>query len=212
MYSVVSVLYRLFALSGSRFNLQEYCRSFFVHLCYFSEFKVSGRNLTTQPGRSYNALPITSAGLRCTVQILKSFRLNISLRAETAETHRTLAEVAQRNSLRAMANYDKKSSAQLYDEFNICAVQKRWRERDSIWLYRILKDDPLVPRYIKNLISFTENPHNVRFGKRIAITGNSAMINKTFTWRLKVLFEALPEGVWCATNVESLRKVVFPLL
>ena len=65
MYSVVSVLYRLFALSRSRFNLQEYCRSFFVHLCYFSEFKVSGRNLTTQPGRSYNALPITSAGLRC---------------------------------------------------------------------------------------------------------------------------------------------------
>ena len=52
-----------------------------------------------------------------------------------------------------MAGYSKqKSSEELQNEFGIGPVAKGWREHDAFWLFRILKNESGLPRYLKNLI------------------------------------------------------------
>ena len=97
--------------------------------------------------------------------------------------------------LRARAKYDKrKSSAQLYREFGVDDIERRWEEQDAIWLYRIVKDDPGVPRYMKDLVTFSKGSYNFR-QKNIEIGGKSKLIETTFSWGLKCLYEQLPVSI-----------------
>ena len=44
-----------------------------------------------------------------------------------------------------MANYEQKSSRELYEEFGVEDIERRWRELDEVWLFRIMKDNKTVP-------------------------------------------------------------------
>ena len=79
-----------------------------------------------------------------------------------------------------MTNYEQKSSHELYEEFGVEDVERRWREHDAIWLFRIMKDDKTVPSYVKDLVTFTESSCNLRQRKMIEVVGKSNVIETIF--------------------------------
>ena len=129
--------------------------------------------------------------------------------SSAAPTHLKAVGVVQRKALRAMANYDKrKSSAELYREFGIGDIEDHWKERNAVWLLRIIKDDSSVPLYLKELMPFSKSTYNFRQRNNIEIAGKSKLIETTFAWRLKCLFEQLPSDIWSSKSVGSFKTLL----
>ena len=61
-----------------------------------------------------------------------------------------------------MANYEQKSSRELYEEFGVEDIERRWREHDAIWLFRIMKDDKTVSFFVRDLVTFSESSYKLR--------------------------------------------------
>ena len=106
-----------------------------------------------------------------------------------------------------MANYEQKSSRELYEKFGVEDVERRWREHDAIWLFRIMKDDKTVPSYVKDLVMFSESSYNLRQRKKIEVVEKSKVIETTFSWRLKCLYEQLPPSIWNAKSVDCFKTL-----
>ena len=106
-----------------------------------------------------------------------------------------------------MANYSKRQRTdELCVEFGIPDIRARWKELDAIWLFHIRKQGEIVSGYIKQMIPKPEATYSYRYQRRIDITGQSGMIERTFGWRLKCLMSELPRIVWEIKSVDCLRS------
>ena len=109
--------------------------------------------------------------------------------SSAAETHRKSIGICQRIALRAMANYaNSKSSADLHCDFGTMEAKKRFKLLDAMWLYQIVNRDPSAPKYIKELIPFSEASYNLRQPKKIEISGRTAIFQNSFCFRMKKFY------------------------
>ena len=127
--------------------------------------------------------------------------------SSAAPTHRKAVGISQRRAQRVMANYEQKSFCELYEEFGAEDIERRWREHDAIWLFRIMKADKTVSSHVKDMATFSENSGNLRQRKKIEVVGKSKVIETTFSWRLKCLYEQLPPSIWNAKNVDCFKTL-----
>ena len=92
--------------------------------------------------------------------------------------------------------------------FGVEDIERRWREHNAIWSFRIMKDDKTVSSYVKDLVTFSESSFNLRHRKKIQVVGKSMVVETTFSWRLKCLYEQLPPSIWNAKSVDCFKTLL----
>ena len=128
----------------------------------------------------------------------------------TSDKNLRSIEVCQRKAVKALGNLkpDKKSS-DFFSEFDIVEIARRFQQREAVWLYRVLKNDQSVPDYLKSIVKVKTG---LRDRKRIDVTAKTATVQRSFAWRMKCVFEKVPQSVWRYVDLESFKRSLMSVI
>ena len=132
----------------------------------------------------------------------------------TTETNVKLIESAQRNTLKAMADYCKAESMdQLFAKWDIEKVRSRWRRLDAQWLYKLRNLDkfPKVPDYLRTMLAVRTPIREPRTRKAAQKSNINALVKteggkRLFCFRLWKSDLELPKEVWNSSSLFMFQK------
>ena len=124
----------------------------------------------------------------------------------------SILEVAQRNAVRALADYTaEKRTDELFVEWNIEKVKYMWARLDAQWLFRLRKLEQYrtVPAYMADLIPIRETKRTHRANSKhtnIDAKSNTAIGERMFATRLMHLDLSLPKAIWDCLGIGHFRS------